>query len=84
MSNAKHPLSPTVRAVADPALSGASSPSPAHSLRPLLKVGDVAKILNLHPRSIRRLIADGRLPVIRVGHAVRVRPEAVEDLIVSS
>jgi excisionase family DNA binding protein len=57
--------------------------SPRDRLRPLLTVADVAKILNLHSRSIRRLIADGRLPVVRLGGAVRIRPEAIEELIAS-
>jgi excisionase family DNA binding protein len=61
-----------------------ADPSPASDrLRSLLTVADVAKILNLHPRSVRRLIADGRLPVVRLGGAVRIRPEAVEELIAS-
>jgi excisionase family DNA binding protein len=59
-----------------------ADPSPASDrLRPLLTVADVAEILNLHPRSIRRLIADGRLPVVRLGGAVRIRPEVLEELI---
>jgi len=80
MPNTRCPLLPP-QVAPDRAVSGTSSPPPTNSLRPLLTVGDVAGILNLHPRSIRRLIADGRLPVVRVGRAVRVRPEAVEDLI---
>ena len=62
-----------------------ADPSPASDrLRPLLTVADVAEILNLHPRSIRRLIADGRLPVVRLGGVIRIRPEAVEELIASA
>jgi excisionase family DNA binding protein len=57
--------------------------SPRDRLRPLLTVSDVAKILNVHPRSIRRMIAKGRLPVVRLGGAVRIRPEAIEELIAS-
>ena len=52
-------------------------------IRPLLTVNETAAILNLHPRSIRRLIADGQLPVVRLGHAIRIRPEVVEELIAS-
>ena len=62
-------------------MSDSSSTLPTGLPRPLLTVTDVAEILNLHPRSIRRMIAGGRLPVVRLGGAVRVRPEAVEELI---
>jgi excisionase family DNA binding protein len=44
-------------------------------VRSLLTVNDVAEILRLNPRSIRRLIADGWLPVVRLrGGAVRMGP----------
>jgi len=42
---------------------------------PLLTVADVAKILRLSMRSVRRLIAENKLCVIRIGRAVRVRPQ---------
>ena len=35
-------------------------------------IADVADILSLSPRSVRRLIDDGKLPAHRFGHAVRV------------
>lgn len=46
----------------------------------LLTVDDVAEVLQLSPRSVRRMVADGRLPVIRLGRAVRVHPSAVATL----
>jgi excisionase family DNA binding protein len=68
----------------EPSSMPSSSSTPATgSPRALLKVADVARILNLHPRSIRRMIADGRLPVVRFGSAIRVRPEVVDELIVN-
>ncbi len=54
---------------------------PLHSLPPdcrqgLLPVARVAQVLALSERSVRSLIAEGSLPVIRVGaRAVRVHPE---------
>jgi excisionase family DNA binding protein len=60
-----------------------SPPPPLGHVRSLLTVNDVAEILRLNPRSVRRLIADGRLPVVRLRGAVRIRPEAVEELIAS-
>jgi len=51
---------------------------PAAQLEPLLTVDDVAKVLRLSLRTIRRLIAEGKLPVVRIGRAIRIRPQAVE------
>jgi excisionase family DNA binding protein len=82
MSNTRRPPLPP-QVAPDRAASGTPSRPPTSPLRHLLTVGDVAGILNLHPRSIRRLIADGRLPVVRLPRAVRVRPEVVEELIAS-
>jgi excisionase family DNA binding protein len=38
-----------------------------------LTVKEVAERLRLHPITVRRLIASGRLPAVRIGRAVRVR-----------
>ena len=46
----------------------------------LLTAAEVAEILNLSLRSVRRLIAGKKLPVVRIGSAVRIRPEALADL----
>ncbi len=60
---------------------------PLHSLPPdcrhgLLPVARVAQILSLSERSVRSLIAEGFLPVIRVGaRAVRVHPEDLAGFI---
>ena len=62
----------------------APSPAPAAPMRPLLTVAEVGELLRLSPRSIRRLIADGRLPVVPLGHAIRIRPQDVEALVASS
>jgi len=53
-------------------------------MRPLLTVAEVAELLRLSPRQVRRFIADGRLPVVRLGHATRIRPQDVEALVASS
>ena len=49
----------------------------------LMKGPEVADILGLQPVTIRRMIHDGRLPVVRPtgGRAVRVRSEDVEALV---
>ena len=38
----------------------------------LLTVGQVAENWQVSERTIRRMIADGRLPVVRLGRAVRI------------
>jgi excisionase family DNA binding protein len=38
----------------------------------LLTVQQVAKNWQVSPRMIRRMISDGRLPVVRIGRAVRI------------
>lgn len=41
---------------------------------PLLTVGDVAGEFQVSARTVRRWIADGDLPVVRIGRLVRIRP----------
>jgi excisionase family DNA binding protein len=47
---------------------------------PLLTVAQTAEFLNVSPRTIRRLIAKCELTVVRIGRSVRVRPAALERL----
>lgn len=47
----------------------------------LLRIGEVAEILNISPASVRKKIYDGRLESVKIGRSVRVRREAVEKLI---
>ena len=59
-----------------------SDPNPSHtSRRPLLTVAGVAKILNVSLRTVRRLIKDGKLPIVHVGRSVLICPEALEAFI---
>jgi excisionase family DNA binding protein len=59
-----------------------SGPNPPRtSRRPLLTAAEVAEILNVSLRSVRRLIKVGKLPIVHVGRSVRIRPEALEALI---
>lgn len=53
----------------------------SQSLPNLLTAEEVAEILRLSVRTVRRQIASGKLPIVRIGRAVRIRPEAVEALI---
>jgi excisionase family DNA binding protein len=59
-------------------------PESRGGVEPLLTAADVARILRLSVRSIRRLIAEDELPVIRVGRSVRVRPEDLRSFLDAS
>jgi excisionase family DNA binding protein len=50
-------------------------------LEPLLTVGETAAILNVSPRTVRRLIAARAIPAVSIGRSVRVRPRDVGRLI---
>jgi excisionase family DNA binding protein len=45
----------------------------------LLSPRDVARELNVSMSTVRRLVADGRLPAYRVGHQVRFDPGEMRD-----
>ena len=54
-------------------------------MMPKLFTGDdVAEILNVSPSTAYRLMRRGEIPTIRMGRAVRVRPEDLEGFISSS
>jgi len=44
----------------------------------LLSVENVAGILAVNRRFVYRLVAQGRIPVVRVGRYIRFRPEAID------
>lgn len=44
----------------------------------LLRPQEAADRLTVSLSTLRRLIKDGRLPVVRVGHAIRIRPQDLE------
>ena len=47
----------------------------------MLTAAEAARVLNLSLRSVRRRIKEKKLPAIRVGRLVRIRPEALAALI---
>jgi excisionase family DNA binding protein len=49
--------------------------------RRLLTVEEVAALLNLSTRQVRRMIAADRLQATRLGRAVRIRPEVLAVLL---
>ena len=46
--------------------------------RPLMHLPDVAARLGVNPRYIRRLVAERRIPFIKLGHLLRFDPAEVE------
>jgi excisionase family DNA binding protein len=49
--------------------------------KPLLTVQHAAEFLSVTPRTVRRMIDDGRLPAVRLGRMVRIRPEVLAALV---
>src|SRR5438552_18652280 len=47
----------------------------------LLTVQETAEMLRVAPITIRRYIADGRLPAVKVGKGLRVRRESIDELL---
>lgn len=56
-------------------------PERSGSLARLLTAAETAETLSVSLRTVRRLIANNKLPIIRVGRAVRIRREALAALI---
>lgn len=55
----------------------ASASTPASPAGPLLKLRDVARILNVGLRTVQTWRASGELPVVMLGTPVRVEPSAL-------
>lgn len=50
----------------------------------MLRVPDIAEKLNLHPRTIVRLIEDGKLKAYRFGKDYRIKEEDFEEFLKDS
>jgi excisionase family DNA binding protein len=53
-----------------------TSTSNAQCLERLLTVDQLAELWQISQRTVRRMITDGRLPVVRLGRAVRIPAKA--------
>jgi len=53
--------------------------SGAQKLPALLDVGELAAALHVSVRHVRRLVAERRVPFIKVGHFVRFDPGEIEE-----
>jgi excisionase family DNA binding protein len=50
-------------------------------LKDILDANEVAELLRVHPRTVKRLASQGELPGFRVGGQWRFRREAIEEYI---
>ena len=64
-----------------PDMSAIGQDSQAGKTEPLLRMRDAAELLQVSERSVRRMIARGDLPSIRLGGARRIRVRDIRDLI---
>jgi excisionase family DNA binding protein len=55
-----------------PASRGTGSARRGQPITKLLTIDEVAEVLNVSPRTVRRLIDEGALPVHRLGRLVRI------------
>jgi excisionase family DNA binding protein len=58
-----------------------SSPLSPSQVERLLDVDATAEALGVCPRTVRRMIKDGRIPALRVGRSVRIRAADLNRLI---
>jgi excisionase family DNA binding protein len=54
---------------------------PHETMQALLKAKEAAQLLNLSENTIRQWIWQRRLPVVRIGRAVRLRRQDLEEII---
>jgi len=47
----------------------------------LMRTDDVAVLLDVHPNTVRNLVKQGRLEVVRVGSSVRFEAETVRKFV---
>ena len=53
-------------------------------MQALIDVKRAATLLGVTPKTVMRLTAGGKLPVVRIGRAVRFEPEALEALVAAN
>jgi excisionase family DNA binding protein len=57
---------------------------PTALLQPSLTVYDVAGLFKTSHKTVRRMIADGTLPAMKIGAQWRIRPEVVAEMLGAS
>ena len=58
-----------------------SSNQKGELLPALVDIGAVAQALSISMRQVRRFVADGQMPFVRVGHLIRFDPDELNDWI---
>ena len=58
-----------------------SHPSSRPALAALLTAKDVAHLLNVHVGQVRTWTTERKIPCVRLGRAVRYRPDVIEGLL---
>jgi len=58
-----------------------SSNQKGEHLPALVDIGTVAQALGISMRQVRRFVADGHIPFVRVGHLIRFDPNELNDWI---
>lgn len=46
----------------------------------MVSIESAARLMDLSESTIRRMVADGRLPTVRIGRSVRIRVHVLHDL----
>ncbi len=49
------------------------------SYEPLIDAGAAAKLLHVHPKTVKRLAAEGRIPGMRIGKLWRFRASSLDE-----
>ena len=73
---------PSIRSGTGP-MSGPNDDDPSlpAPVRQLMTAAEVADVLRISVRTVRRMIASGQLPAIAIGRSIRIDPRAVSALI---
>ncbi len=58
--------------------------SPAGEMQPLLDIPEVARLLGVGERHVRRLVFERRIPFVKWGRLVRFNPSDLRDWIASA
>jgi excisionase family DNA binding protein len=51
------------------------------TLQPSISIEEVARLFKCNHKTVRRMIADGRLPAVQIGRQWRIRPEHVAEML---
>lgn len=50
-------------------------------IQPSLDIEEVARLFKCSEQTVRRMIADGELPAVKIGKQWRIRPERVAEML---